>query len=103
VKLGHVQVVRELVKLKNFPIDELKKNGVTAMGIASYRGSIEMMEIVGQHSDLNFTNTAGIGPMYLAIKGNKPDSIRYLLGRNVAIHSERPEKTENSPIFYAIR
>jgi len=40
VKLGHVQVVKELVKLKNFPVDEMKKNGVTAMGIAAYRGQI---------------------------------------------------------------
>lgn len=40
VKLGHIQVVKELVKLKNFPVDETKKNGVTAMGIAAYRGHV---------------------------------------------------------------
>lgn len=40
VKLGHIQVAREIIKLKNFPVDELKKNGVTPMGIASYRGHI---------------------------------------------------------------
>ena len=40
VKLGHVPVVKELVSLKNFPIDATKKNGVTAFGIAAYKGHI---------------------------------------------------------------
>lgn len=62
-----------------------------------------MMELLGEKSDMMFTNVQGIGPLYLAIKGNKPDSIRFLLGRHVPIHHERPEKNENSPLFYAIR
>ena len=57
VKLGHVQVVKELVKLKNFPVDEMKKNGVTAMGIAAYRGQIQTMTILAEKSDLMLTNT----------------------------------------------
>jgi ankyrin repeat protein len=43
VKLGHAEVVRELIRLKNFPVDATKKNGVTAAGIAAFRGNIEMM------------------------------------------------------------
>lgn len=61
------------------------------------------MEILSEKSDLMFTNLQGLGPLYLAIKGKQIDSIRFLLGRHVAIHSERPEKVENSPLFYAIR
>lgn len=62
-----------------------------------------MMQILAEKSDLMFTNTAGIGPMFLAIKGNKPEAIRFLLGRRVPIHSDHPAQVENSPIFYAIR
>jgi hypothetical protein len=40
VKLGHVDVVRELIRLKNYPVDAMKRNGVTAMGIAAFRGNI---------------------------------------------------------------
>ena len=41
--------------------------------------------------------------MYLAIKGNKQDSIRFLLARNIPIHFSEIGKSENSPVFYAIR
>ena len=41
--------------------------------------------------------------MYLSVKGNQLEAVRFLLARRVPIHYERPEKVENSPIFYAIR
>jgi Ankyrin repeats (3 copies) len=62
-----------------------------------------MMEVLSEKSDLMFTNTQGIGPLYFAIKGNKVDSIRFLLGKHIPIYYERTEKMDNSPIFYAIR
>ena len=103
VKLGHFEAVKEIIRLKNFPVDAMKKNGVTAMGIAAYRGNIQMMELLAERTNLQFVNTQGIGPMYLAVKGNKPDSIRFLLGRRVPIFNTQPEKTDNSPIFFSIR
>ncbi len=63
----------------------MKKNGVTAMGIAAYRGNIQMMELLAERTNLQFVNSQGVGPMYLAVKGNKTDSIRFLLGRRVPI------------------
>jgi ankyrin repeat protein len=56
VKLGHFDTVRELIRLKNFPVDAMKKNGVTAMGIAAYRGNIQMMELLAERSNLQFVN-----------------------------------------------
>lgn len=41
--------------------------------------------------------------MYLAVKGNKTESIRFLLGRRVPIYNIQPDKTDNSPILFAIR
>lgn len=87
VKLGHFEVVKELVRLKNYPVDAMKKNGVTAMGIAASRGNIKMMELLSEKSYLKFVNTQGVGPMFLAIKFNKPDSIRFLLARGVPIYN----------------
>ena len=52
VKLGHFDVVKELIRLKKFPVDSMKKNGVTAMGIAAFRGNIPMMELLAEKSDL---------------------------------------------------
>jgi ankyrin repeat protein len=31
--------------------------------------------------DIKIVNSQGIGPMYLAIKGNRIEMIRYLIGR----------------------
>ena len=87
VKLGHFEVVRELIRLKNYPVDAMKKNGVTAMGIAAFRGNIKMMELLAEKSNLQFVNAQGVGPMYLAVKGNKVDSIRFLLARRVPIYN----------------
>ena len=86
VKLGHVEVVKEIIRLKNFPVDATKKNGVTAAGIAAFRGNIDMLHILSERVDLHYTNNQGIGAMYLAVKGDKVDSIRYLLGKKVSIY-----------------
>ena len=51
------------------------------MGIAAYRGHIQIMEILSERSDMMFTNMQGVGPLFLAIKGNKMDAVRFLLGR----------------------
>ena len=43
VKLGHLGAAKEIASLKNYPVDEEKENGVTAYGIAAYRGHINML------------------------------------------------------------
>lgn len=43
------------MNLKNFPVDGMKKNGVTALGIAAYRGNVQMMELLSEKADLAFT------------------------------------------------
>ena len=45
VKNGKIEVVKELLKM-NFLIDDPKSNGITALGIAAYRGSIEIMTLL---------------------------------------------------------
>ncbi len=77
-----MDIVRELLRLKNFPKDAMKSNGVTALGIAAHRGSIEMMQaLVDGGCDIKHTNNQGIGPIFMAIKANQIDSIRFLLGK----------------------
>ena len=83
VKLGHIAVVTEVMKLKSFPIDAIKKNGVTAMGIAAYKGSVPMLQLLSEKSDLGFSNMQGVSPIYLAIKGDKIDAIRFLISKQV--------------------
>ena len=103
VKRGLFAVVQSLI-LMDFPLDEVKDNGITALGIAAYRGNVSMMErLVNAGSDPYFTNQKGIGAMYLALKGDKLESIMYLLNKNVPIHYENLEIADNSPIFYAIK
>jgi len=77
-----MEIVQELVRLKNFPKDAIKNNGVTALGIAAYQGSIQMMQaLIDGGCDIKYTNNQGIGPMFMAIKSNQIDSLRFLLGK----------------------
>lgn len=38
VKMGHTEIVHELMNIEGFPVDQPKHNGVTAIGIAAYKG-----------------------------------------------------------------
>lgn len=42
-KQGHIDVVREILKIKEFPLNSMKKNGVTAVAIAAYKGEIDIV------------------------------------------------------------
>ena len=69
---GNLQlVVKELIQMK-FPLDDEKKNGVTAAGIAAYKGYLHLLQFLDQAgADLLKTGkNTGIGLMYLAIKSN---------------------------------
>ena len=83
----------------------MKSNGVTALGIAAYQGSIEMMQaLVDGGCDIKHTNNQGIGPMFMAIKSNQIDSIRFLLGKQLPVWLKgQAHSRDNSPVFYAIR
>ena len=97
-------VILELLKMEKFPRDMEKNNGVTAVGIAAYMGSIEMLQVLNEYdADLFHLDTNGIGALYLAIKAKQPDAIMWLLGRNLPIYMPLIPHRDNSPIFFAIR
>lgn len=94
----------ELLKMSKFPRDAEKNNGVTAAGIAAYRGSVEMLQVLAeQGTDLYHSDSRGIGVLYMAIKGKKPEAISFLLARNLPIYMPLVPHRDNSPIFFAIR
>lgn len=67
-KREQMAVLDELIRIK-YPINEPKINGISAAGIASMRGSIQVLEkLFENEADFNLTSPAGIGPLYLAIK-----------------------------------
>ena len=41
-------------------------------------------------ADINLTSKHGVGPLYLAIKSNKIDCIKYLVDRKASIHLHDP-------------
>jgi len=70
VKRNAVEVVDELIKTK-FPLDAQKNNGITAVGIAAYRGNTAMLQrLVTGGADPFIVNKNGIGSIYMALKGN---------------------------------
>lgn len=106
VKLRCIEAARMLLRISSFPRDSMKHNGVTAVAIAAYNGDVTMLnELVDSGCDLNLVSSQGIGPMYLAIKGEKIDSISYLLRKKVPILNlnARGEKLDNSPLFFSIK
>lgn len=87
-----------------FPLDYDKNNGITALGIASLKGYLPIIQLlVDADSDINHTSKNGIGALYLAIKGNHYDAAKYLLEKGANIYLNDPVKADFSPIFFAIR
>ena len=87
-----------------FPLDQAKNNGITALGIACLKGYYDIVEtLVEAGAEVNQTAPNGIGPLYLAIKGNHLDVVKYLMSKNAQLHFVDPVKADFSPIFYAIK
>ena len=79
-KKRNIPAVKFLVNEAQFPLDEIKSNGFTALSIASYRGYKKILEILTEGgADVNATSTLGVGPMFLAIKTQRIDIVEYLL------------------------
>jgi ankyrin repeat protein len=70
----------------NFPIDDEKKNGVTALGIACIKGNIDIVKMLHRAgASLNSLSKRGICPLAHAIKNKHENCIRYLIDNNVDI------------------
>src|SRR3569833_3153447 len=54
-------------------------------------------------ADINITSKNGIGSLYLAIKANNIECVRYLVERKAAPHFVDSERIENSPVFFCIK
>jgi len=68
VKRENFPVVRALIDI-HYPLDYPKNNGVTALGIAAFGGSLELCDLLYFNgADVNFKNKNGINPLYLSIK-----------------------------------
>ena len=87
-----------------FPIDITKDNGITALGIASYRGNTTMMErLINAGADPHFLNKQGIGCLYLALKGDKLESTQFLINKRVSVYNKEPGQVDNSPVLMAVK
>lgn len=45
MKKSNYNVVNELIQMK-FPLDYTKNNGITAVGIAAFKGNIQMLDLL---------------------------------------------------------
>jgi|LauGreDrversion4_2_1035121.scaffolds.fasta_scaffold268735_1 ankyrin repeat protein len=69
-----------------FPVNEQKKNGITALGIACFKGNAEILEILHKAGAiLNSPTKKGISPLALAIKSKNFDCVKYLLDNKAEI------------------
>lgn len=68
VKKENIKVVQALIDIK-YPLDYTKNNGVTAIGIAAYRGNLKILDLLYRAgADINLISKTGAGALYLAIK-----------------------------------
>ena len=87
-----------------FPLDQSKTNGVTALGIAAYKGSVEIIDLlVRAGANINLTSKSGIGPLYLAIKSKKVEAVQKLVDNKACLYYEQLSFIDNSPLFFAVR
>ena len=103
VKKENQKVVQALLDIK-YPLDYTKKNGVTAVGIAAYRGNMKILDMLYRAgADINLTSKHGAGPLYLAIKQDQIDIVKYLVERNAFTHLYDPSQSEYSPLYQSIK
>ena len=71
-----------------YPLNETKNNGVTAIGIAAFKGNMHILDMLfNAGADINKANKIGVSPLYLAIKANHLDCVQYLVERNAVLHN----------------
>ncbi|CDW84797.1 ankyrin [Stylonychia lemnae] len=78
VKKNNLNIVLELLKIQ-YPLDHVKNNGITAAGIAAYKGHIKLLDLLTQ---------AGAD---------------ITLSSKVPVYYNDPVKTDSSPVFFAIK
>jgi len=63
-----------------YPLDYLKTNGISALGIAALKGDIRLCKmLVEAGADVNVTSKNGIGALYMALKGSQEACAKYLI------------------------
>ena len=103
VKKDNFKVIQSLIDM-HYPLDYTKNNGVTAVGIACYKGSVQLIDILYKAgADINFKSMSGVNSLYLAVKGNHLECVRYLIERKAHYHLDDHVQSEYSPLFQAIR
>ncbi len=69
-----------------FPVNEQKNNGITALGIACYKGNAALLEILHKAGAIiNSSTKKGISPLALAIKSKSFECVKYLIDNKVDI------------------
>lgn len=72
VKKKNVDVIRFLCMKCAYSIDTVKNNGVTALGIAAFKGYFGIFqELYQMGANLNYIHSNGISPLCLAVKANR--------------------------------
>lgn len=88
----------------HYPLDFTKNNGVTAIGIACYKGAVQIIDILYKAgADINFRSISGVNALYLAIKANQMDCARYLIERKALLHLNEATQSDFSPLFFSIK
>ena len=86
MKRESIKVVQTLIDIK-YPLNYTKNNGVTAAGVAAFKGNVKILDILYRAgADINLTSKHGAGPLYLAIKQNSMDCVKFLVERNAFVH-----------------
>lgn len=103
VKNGNIQVIQALLDI-HYPLDYAKNNGVTAIGIAAFKGDLKILELLYKAgADINLTNMNGVSPLYLAIKGRRFDCAKFLIEHKAIVHYSDKDHSKFSPLFFAIK
>lgn len=82
-----------------YPLNYTKNNGVTALGIAAFKGHLKILDMLYRAgADINI----GTSPLYLAIKTDKIDAVKFLIERGALVHDPTSVNSDYSPLFQSI-
>lgn len=77
--------------LMKYPLENKKHNGITALGIATHAGDLDIIKIlINSGCKVNNYNKSGVSALTLAIKANNSGCIEYLIKNGASIYFEDP-------------
>lgn len=99
IKKGHTECALFLID-QSFPVDIPKKNGVTALSMAAFQGSLPVVKaLLRAGARIDTQSSKGLSPLHFAIRSKKLEVVKYVFDEQKDLQLDAWPVWEKSPLF----